>query len=1127
MAKYSFSVYGPGVKYGEIENNRAYYNAQLNAWCYDYQKISLTWTSVSTDPADIYKPTHWKITKSYTGTADSPYEGEFVDGDVITSFRLSYVDSEPLENAQVLYTFWLFNGEKWINCGSSSVIVVYDSGTLEKIEKWIPAAWLNEVGGIGDAIGEVEQTTLTKVLSGYAFEYDRLRAEANLLELTGASAFAPSELLPSKVTELGFNYEPALGDSYHRTLYRSGNIINSLKGTVSGISQYVTALTHFTNEVTVGHNLMLDYNDSSFEENAGRWSASTGTFDRHTYADSLAVLGVAVTPPQLDLAYDILYPPRTVAFGSYNGHNHTASTLSLPGPSQSVITYGIPVKPNTRYIFFGRTKVLDAAKDGKVKAKIKWYTSNGTLISDTGYGPELTLTASGIEFVSPSDSARNGKLSPATAAYAGLEILATPNHTQTHFLFDMFQFCEPQYSLEYQDARKVIITVHGEKENYIQNPSFEQGTGGWITLNSTLVQDTNAPASAIVYGNAGRTVTRTVTGNIDEATLTISPNSNGVVPNQTIAGVGIGALAKINSITGNTLNLTVKNIDAVNETVTLKTGSVGKVTAVNTGVAAVVSEWIPVNPSTNLYFSAYVSGAVGRTAKVRCEYSSLQSASEQTSVFTDEDGQYYPTETYYVDSDTITITADAQRLSVSSVSPAYSKDAGDPSVKVSIIFTDAVAADEFYIDGVLLDEAQDLDSYFDGNGAPLPSDPLQNTFFNLSDCLWAYDKRINFFSNPSFTSTSDWTEGSGTTFTVESSGTSGITSLYGPNHGKVSKSGGGAITGTAYLPEAAIGGEDAVVSVYVKNKVGTYTISTNGQASSSFYINDDNRDQWIRLHTKRTLQPGETSFDVTISLSTGNGSAAVFYVDGAQAEYGTVPTAFLDINDSGVVQKTNPLTTSKTITLGITQNDSGAASSYWANAGLKFSRLYDTLPLVLPLGSSWCIKTGVPTKPLDELRESLIPSASFEWSIDGWNTNASTLARHTAQGTLFNDVTTQGGSYGIVEATAASNFGIHTNHISVFGGSGYYASVAIKPENSDAYGDYTLSVKFYDVDNIMILDKNITQAISHDSRWAYLGVNATGLQTIGAVYAVVTVTAAPTTPAIGATFYVDRAVFRE
>ena len=328
MAKYSFGTYGI-PKYGEVDGNRLYYSSGIFGWSYDYQTVSLTWKSILSDPIDIpYVPIAWRLVRSYVGVPDSPYVGDVLDyGDLPSGFRLTYVDDDPnlLENHEVTYTIWVFtasidgagaiNGytnSKWINCGSTSVNTVAQTSTADSFKRWLPAAWLNEMSGIGDAVGEAEDTELSRIIDAYSFEYDKINVQASLLQEYADAKNIPSSLLKNKITDLGFLYEPSLGDTYHRSIYKTGNFINSVKGTTAAISVYATALTHWGAPITIGKNLMLDYNDSSFEESTGRWTnviapfagsytsgtAHTGwTLTQQKYSTSLVDLGVTISPP--------------------------------------------------------------------------------------------------------------------------------------------------------------------------------------------------------------------------------------------------------------------------------------------------------------------------------------------------------------------------------------------------------------------------------------------------------------------------------------------------------------------------------------------------------------------------------------------------------------------------------------------------------------------------------------------------------------------------------------------------------------------------------------------------------------------------------------------------------------
>lgn len=1120
MAKYSFSSYGV-PKYGEIENTRIYNNVNLRAWTYDYQTVSLLWTSVNSDPADyilalidsvsltnntvtvttksahnfidglpvtvsgsltavngeytitsipspttftytvinpnialttsegtatVGRPTHWKLIKSYAGVPNNPYDGILVDGDLITNYRLSKIDFDNVQDSsEVTYSFWVFNGIRWISCGNARALLLPQSDTLNKMTKWIPRSWLNP---LGDATGEAEDSDLYNVLSAYAFEYDKFRTEANLLYKSSDYLYTPISLLKNKITDLGFSYEPALGDLYHRALYGAGNIINSVKGTTSGVESYTTALTHWTNEVITGSNLMLDYNDSSFEESVGRWTASAGSFTRHTYANSLADIGVAVTAPSPGL-YDLLFPPRAKAFARVHGHN-AAVTLTL-GNGNPVL-YGIPVKAGKRYLFTGWIRTKESNKVGTVQARISWYDGSGTLISTESYSTALTAGTTWQEFNSGSTAGRNGKLAPTGANYATLNLLITPINNQAEFLLDMLKFGEAQYSLEYQDARLIQVVVSGQAENLLPNPTFEGGIGGWYSLNSTLSQDFHAPAAAVFYGDC-----------------------------------------------------------------------VGKLTSTTSeDRVALVSDWIPVEPGKSYTFSIYTSGTA-HNITARIEYSVPQSADEQTTILSDEDGQYYPQSPYIVDSDPIALTSIAQRISVQSIAPVFSQDSGSPLAKVSVYIDTADIGDVFYFDGALFEQSASADAFFCGDGAPTPLAPITETFFDIEDCRWETKNVLNYVSNPSLETTTNWVAGAGTTLTSVSE----VTPLFGAKQGKVSKAGGGSVSTTVYLPYAAVGGEDMVVSAYIRNKAGTYTISTTNQAAGNFVVTESNKDEWTRIHTTRVLPAGETSFTLTISLSTGNGSAAVFYFDGVQAEFGRIPSKFTDPASPETLTRANLLNPAVNMYAMKYESRNGGKSLYWATYSDKYARLYTTLERVMPYGSTWSIVPGKSVSSFPELDESLVPSASFENDLGTWAGVSATLTRSIPRGTLFDETCTHGTAFCRVSATAASTFGITSDKISIKSQTGYYSSAALRPENLDAFGNYTMTLSFYDETDTLILTKTATIEVRRNDRWAYIAAFATNTETLGASYAKVRITADVDTPEVGHTFHVDRVVFRE
>jgi hypothetical protein len=210
----------------------------------------------------------------------------------------------------------------------------------------------------------------------------------------------------------------------------------------------------------------------------------------------------------------------------------------------------------------------------------------------------------------------------------------------------------------------------------------------------------------------------------------------------------------------------------------------------------------------------------------------------------------------------------------------------------------------------------------------------------------------------------------------------------------------------------------------------------------------------------------------------------------------------------------------------------------------------------MPVGSSWGINAGIDSGIYEDLPGAKIPSSSFERDLNGWMNYNSTLQRKIAGGTLLADNVTHGQGYCRVTTDGTStSFGILTKNIYLNPDAGYYASVAIRPVNSDSLGSYSLVVDYYDInDNVIVVyEDNLTGnkttnptdatgasntvittaartqtvTISQTDRWAYIGNSFPVSSITGAAYAILTVTFNPTASVVGQAFDIDRVVFRE
>lgn len=1240
MAKYGAGVYGVSI-YGERQVSYTYYASGIRSLSYTFGTVSLYWNSITADPNDP-TPTHWRLIKSYSGTPDNPLDGELLDGDTYAKFRNSYIDfAAGTENRQVNYSIWLFNGIKWIYCGDADAIVVKQTNTFDLVAKWLPKAWLNATNGIGEALGEYDATDLTKTLSAYTFAYDKLKAEVDILQKSSSLYTVHNSLLPAQMDQLGFNYEPALGDTYHRALYKAGNNINNLKGTAKSINAYVTALTHLGTEIVTGHNLMLDYNDSSFEESVGRWVVSAGTLTSRKYATSAVDIGTPVSAP-IPYMYDTVYPYRALGYATWLLPETTlTATASLPSAASAANLYGIPVKEKTRYIFTGWVRALAAG--ASVAVQLKWYDSNGSYLSTNTASSAQPISTSWTEFTSKSDSGRNGQLSPAGAVFATVTLTATKTSPEITILFDLFQLSESSLSFEYEDARRVRVYLQGERENLLPNPSFEEGITGWTASpNGSFAQDPTVYSTAIFNGTCLGELTVLGAGNayITSDWFPVTPGQNytfSAYVSSEYQNFG-RAIPRIEFSNRESLDLqtrilsdadgqyydntayyvdgdsTFLNPPATTYPVTSASKNSGGTTITYTSVGhnLSVGEAVTITGLTpaayNLVGAFVASTPTPNTFTVQrqaapTDFANLYYGKTITPItvnFTSATNGLATVVDQYLVGTPPQYVAQIRRVSVTGIAPQYTRDSGIPMAKVSLYFPDAWAgagsnAANFpptvWIDALQFLPSTTVQPFFDGDGAPAPTSPVVDYFYSPDDVFWETKNVFNLIQNPSFETIGSWNV-TGGAFTINSAtnnasggrmvlkdGNYGLVTFnetfgprYGTGMGQVSynplSTAGITLTTDVYLPSPAIGGEDVVVSIYVRGAEGIYTIGTSGSGkttSTRTEVVQHDQYQWIRLHDVRQLLQGETSFTMSLTLVPPTGLAytlaptSTVFIDGAQAEYGRIAGKFVNPSDAGVGVLANPSNPSTNIYVAQKESSHGGKSSYIFNYGVKLSRLKNSLALVMPHEATWCVKPGTPTLDYPDLDSSLIPSASFEKNLGSWSSIRSTLNRVVSGGTLFGDFATHGAAYcSITTAGSSQNktFGITTAQIPVFGGNGYYSSIALRPANSSSYGTYKLRIDFYSAGGANIpvyyglvgtnyIYSNITTVftgaysdvtntyrektvtLSTKDRWAFMNLVMPAYSTQGAAYAVLTVTFTPATFNSAQAFHLDRVVFRQ
>jgi hypothetical protein len=839
------------------------------------------------------------------------------------------------------------------------------------------------------------------------------------------------------------------------------------------------------------------------------------------------------------------------------------------------VTIGIPVKAGTIYSFTGYAQSLQSGTSTvSVNASISWYDKNGVFISastDKNTVIASTTIAARTWYRFSSSSSLNDNITaPSNASFAkpsftinGQTTSGSPvivDYLSFHVFPGLIGNIKYGSGLEsYEDSRTIKVQLDGTRTNYLPNPGFDDGLGGWFPSNASVISQF-ATAKIIQTVVTSTSVVYTTEQPQHPYAINDSVTITGIT---TAQGLPVSNPVTISGVTSNTFTAPVTT--GVAGTYTGLTGLADnsksyfggvscKLTANNSSQAILISDWIPLDPNNDYIFSAYVkAGSAGKKAKLYIEFSSPLDAADQLLVTTSGSESYYNTSVHSVLSEEFTLsTSSFTRLSVTTQSPDFIDDGGMPIAKVAIIFTNPASSSTYWIDACLLEYGDSLRPYFQGNGAPYPLNPILDEYTASEDLGWETRVRSNFISNPSFESgsTSGWS-GTGTTRSSVTATSESIPSKFGTYVLKVIPSSAfGTASTTFYYPSqitpvsgatvAAFpyGGEDVVVSAYVYGPAGTYTI-TMGSYTNSFVL--PTMTSWNRIHLVGTVgKPTNLTPYNVVSISY-SGASGTWYLDGVQAEFGRTPSSFVDPSDTYTVKLVNPTNLSDSIYASRRESIGGGRSYYFSKRATKINRLANTINNYLPLGSSWSIQVGEPTPELPEISSSLLKSSSFENSLYGWNTyNNSTntkLNRIVNPGFYIDpNKASLGASWVSVTNTTTSEtaFGIYQSNVPIFGSNPYLLSFSARINTSGSAGTLTAYVNWTKLngsatDTVSGLPgPQFSQSfsIATPNRWNYYGISSLTAPS-DAAYATITLKYTPTSRTTTNTVLFDRVIFRQ
>ena len=471
MAKYVLDYYGIG-KYGSGAASVVDFDASpVVASSVGYRQIKISWVPPSGD---------WSTIRLVRNTYGFPLTVD--DGTIVLeeakNFSIgSYTDTGEIPNniglrPGIAYHYSIFvlgvQDNVWIKAGEALGLSVKDFGSFDAMYDNIPSVYKST--NLKSVTDNGSNPDLEAFLRIFAVSYDSFKTSADLVLKTYDTAIAYAPIIPVMMQQFGVSYEPELGLQQSRILLRNAVYINEKKGSLQGIQDFVKAFTGYDEETVAGKNIMLDYNDSSFEESVGRWASIAKT--------TLSVANVATITPYEETTRPSLFPNKQAgslkALCNSDGDMEFACGLSAPK------TRGIPIREGFPYTFSIYTRAASTTRT--VTVDVRWFDRTGLEISRAGE-KDITNTTSWTRVETTS-------VAPVNAYFAVPYVrIDSCLENEIHY-FDAGQFeVNAEGATEFEDARELKITIKATRVNEFKNPSFELQVSPWTASNASIVRD--------------------------------------------------------------------------------------------------------------------------------------------------------------------------------------------------------------------------------------------------------------------------------------------------------------------------------------------------------------------------------------------------------------------------------------------------------------------------------------------------------------------------------------------------------------------------------------------------------------------------------------------------------------
>ncbi len=289
MARYGLDYYSslsfPLSYYGS-DNPLNYDASPVTALSTGYSQITIKWVTPVGEWVKLY------LVRSPYGFPVNITDGDLAFETTRRADPQVYTDilGNKNETKTYYYSIFVFDSIQltWVLAGRVAGLSVKNYGAGELLYDYMPQIHKITTPYIPSEPSDNED--LRAFLSLFGFAFDRTRGFIDLISDRYNFERVTGETIPLILNQIGIGNEPEIGYQQSRILVRDSLQLTKEKGSAQGVREYIKAFTGWgcpspiegtpnptVEGLQISHNLMLDYNDSSFEEGVGHWASPDNT----------------------------------------------------------------------------------------------------------------------------------------------------------------------------------------------------------------------------------------------------------------------------------------------------------------------------------------------------------------------------------------------------------------------------------------------------------------------------------------------------------------------------------------------------------------------------------------------------------------------------------------------------------------------------------------------------------------------------------------------------------------------------------------------------------------------------------------------------------------------------------